>query len=640
MELKQMISLLQKWLWLLILGGILGAGSGILLSRIQSPTYEATTKVLITRAPQQTSGVQSVLDNSLITQTYMQLLTMQPILDATSEKMGTKVNSANIQVNVITNTQIVQVNVTDGDPDRCALIANTLVETASQQYVNIQTKQYIAAEENIQAQIEQVESQRASLLVQIDQASASNLESQIQEVQAQMLPLQEEINQLQREIALLTPASTINLTTSDQRAKIAEYQARIDEITPLLSLYQQIYSNLVVLEKPMLLGNEQSNQLTTLQSTLSLYNQIYASLVSNMETIRLAKLNNTSNAVQIEPAVVPETPVRPNPMLYTVLAAFCGLILAGGSVLLIEYLDDTLKTPDEIKQRLNLPVIGYIAETKKKRKDKEKIMVARASHSPANDSFRSLKNNLEFLGLGKQTKIILVTSPESAEGKTTVAANLAVTFAQERKRVLLLDADMRQPALHLLFNISNRTGLSDILNNTLDVETAGRAWKKSRYLKLIPSGLLTPESTELLGSERMNQVLADFKKFYEVIVIDTPPCFVADAQALANKVDAVVLVIRPGHTHRDSALAALEQFNQVGAKVAGVVLSRIRRGNRERYDRHRYYSQKIRNAPNEKRASASRRKKTPSLLNKFISNIQAKRKPVEKNSSPANPPEI
>ena len=635
MDLKQLISLLRKWLWLLILGGILGAGSGILLSRIQSPTYEATTKILITRAPQQSGGVQSVLDNSLITQTYTQLLTMQPILDATSEKVGAKVSSANIQVILITSTQIVQVNVTDGDPDRCALIANTLVEIASQRYIDIQTKQYSAAEENIQAQIEQVVNQQASLLVQIDQASASNLESQIKEVQAQMLPLQEEMNQLQQEIASLTPPVTVS-----QRTKIAEDQARINEITPVLTLYQQIYSNLVVLEKPMSLGNVESNQISTLQSTLNLYNQIYSSLVSSLETIRLAKLNNTSNAVQIEPAAVPETPVRPNPMLYTALAAFCGLILAGGSVLLIEYLDDTLKTPDEIKQRLNLPVIGYIAETKKKRTDKEKIMVARESHAPVNDAFRSLRNNLEFLGLGKQTKTILVTSPESAEGKTTVAANLAVTFAQDGKRVLLLDADMRQPALHILFNMSNRTGLSDVLNNELDVEAAGRAWKKSRYLKLIPSGLLTPESIELLGSERMNQALASLKKSFEVIVIDTPPCFVADAQALANKVDAVVLVIRPGYTHRDSALAAIEQFNQVGAKVAGVVLSRIRHANRDRYNRHRYYSPKIKKGPNEKHAGAPHRRKSPSLLNKFISNIQAKRKPVEKNSSPANPPEI
>jgi len=619
MDLKQLIFFLRKWLWLLILGGILGAGSGLLFSRIQSPVYEASTKVLLTRAPVQSAGVQSVLDNSLITQTYMELLTMQPILDATSKQVGIEVNPADILVMVISNTQIIQVNYKNGNPELAALVANTLVDFASKRYIEIQTKQYTTAEENIQAQIAQVESQRTSLSSDIDQATVSNLEAQIQQVQAQMLPLQNEIATLQQEIASLSPAVTVS-----QRTKIAQDQARVNEITPLLTTYQQIYSNLVVLKNPMALGNTQSNQLTALQSTLTLYNQIYSSLVSNLETIRLAKLNNTSNAIQIEPAQAPVIPARPKPLLYTLLAAFCGLILAGGSGFLIEYLDDTLRTPEDIKQRLSLPILGNIIDVKNKY-DKTEILVAEEDHSPVTDSFRSLKNNLEFLGVGKLAKTIIVTSPEQSEGKTTIATNLAVTFAQEGKRVLIIDADLRQPTVHSYFGISNQTGLVDVLSNGLDAETAGHAWKKTLHLNVIPSGMITPEALKLLGSDKMDQMLANLKNAYDVIVLDTPPSFVSDAQAMANKVDSIVLVVRPGYTHRDSAQMALEQFNLVGAKVAGVILNRVQRGSGERYERYHYYSPKTKSAIRQ-----SRRRKIRAFFSKFGAKSQRGRKPAEK----------
>jgi succinoglycan biosynthesis transport protein ExoP len=628
MELKQMIYVLPKWAWLLILGFVLGVVGGIVVSKLQSPVYEATTKVLITRPPRQSSDPASILDDQQSTQMFMQFATIQSVLDDASAKLGFKVNKNNIQVKLTTDLQIIQVTVADQNPARSALIANTLAEVAIKQYSDIQTGRYAVSEENIQVQIDSVESQISNLLDQIDLASTSNLDAQIQQIQTQMLPLQEEVNKLQLEIASLTPP-----VSTDQRTKIAEDQARINEITPMLSLYQQIYSNLVILKEPIPASSAEI-QIANLQSALDLYKKIYTSLVSDLETIRLAKLNNTYNASQIELAIAPKRAVRPNLMLNALLAGVCGLMLAGGSMLLIEYLDDSLKSSDDVKQFLGIPVIGYIAEKKKNRKDKEKIMVAEESHSPMNDSFRSLKTNLEFIRFGKQTKTILVTSPEQAEGKTTIAANLAVMFAREGKQVLLLDADMRQPALHQLFNIPNRAGLSDVLHNELDLETAGRVWKKSKNLKVIPSGPLTPDSIELLGSEKMRQVLADLEKSFDTILIDTPPCFIADAQTLADKVDAILLVIRPGHTRRDSAIAALEQFKRAGANIAGVVLSRTHRGTGSNDNAYRYYSQKS-GASNGKREGFHKilAKKLASWLkpNRTISNTEEQKKPDQNN---------
>jgi capsular exopolysaccharide synthesis family protein len=279
-----------------------------------------------------------------------------------------------------------------------------------------------------------------------------------------------------------------------------------------------------------------------------------------------------------------------------------------------------------------LPIIGYIADVKKS-KNKEEIMVTQEDHSPVAESFRSLKNNLEFLGVGKLAKTIIVTSPEQSEGKTTISTNLAVTFAQDGKRVLLIDADLRQPAVHSYFHMSNQTGLVDVLSNGLDAEAAGRAWKKTLMLNVIPSGLITPEAIKLLGSEKMDQILASLKNAYDVIVLDTPPCFVSDVQAMANKVDAIMLVVRPGYTHRDSAQDAIEQFNLVGAKIAGIIMNRIRRGSGEHYDRYRYYAPKTKSAIRQ-----SRRRKIRALFGKFVANSRSGRKPAEKPKPPENLP--
>ena len=475
--------------------------------------------------------------------------------------------------------------VEDIDPEHAAEIANVLVEVLIEQNEMLQAGRYASTEESIQAQIAQVESQISSIQLEVDELSTQNFQDQLKEVEAQIKPLQDEVSTLQQEIVQLEPA-----WSTERKTQVAEKQARIDQIQPLLNLYQEIYSNLIVLGKPVDSGSNANSRLTQLQSTLDLYQNLYINLLSSLETVRLARLQNTPNIVQIEPASAADEPIRPRPLMNTALAAAVGLMLAAGIVFLVEYLDDTLKTPEHVERALGIPVLGFVAEMQYKGKSAEDVYVSRQPRSPVSEAFRSLRTNLEFASVQKPIHTILVTSPGPAEGKTTVAVNLAAIFALSGKQVALVDADMRRPYVHRLLGMPNREGLSNLFRSQEDVYSVSRTRLELSHMMVITSGSLPPNPAELLGSERMSQILAELQGLVDVIVIDTPPSLVADAQILSGKVDAVLMVVQPGSTHAEAAKASLELFKRAGARVIGTVLNRIPRNRDYYYGGYKYYS--------------------------------------------------
>lgn len=583
--------MVRRWAWLLVLGLILGASAGYFGSTYQKPVYEASTQLLVIRAPQDRSSDLTYLSDQQQVQTYIQLLNTQPVRDNASARLGFKMEKEQVKIQQIRDTQIIEVTVEDHDPQHAADIANILVEVLIEQNETLQSSRYSSTEENIQAQVTQVEEQMNSIQLEVDKLTTKSFEDQLAEVQAQIAPLQEEVAALQKEIAALEPDKwTIQSEALERRTQIAEKQARIDQIQPLLEIYQQIYSNLVVLGKPVESGSNASSRLAQLQSTLDLYQNLYINLLSSLETVRLARLQNTPNIVQIEPASLPEEPIRPRPLMNTALAAAVGLMLAAGILFLVEYLDDTLKTPEDVERALGMPVLGFVAQMRYKSKSPEEVYVSRQPRSPVSEAFRTLRTNLEFASVQQPIHTILITSPGPAEGKTTVAVNLAAIFALSGKRVALLDADMRRPHVHRFLGLPNRDGLSNLFRSQVNVSAVMRSKLELPQLMVITSGSLPPNPAELLGSDKMSEILAELKELVDVVVIDTPPSLVADAQILAAKVDAVLFVIQPGMTHAEMAKAAFELFKRAGARVIGTVLNRIPRNRSYYYGGYKYYS--------------------------------------------------
>ena len=584
MELREYLRIVQRWLWLLILGLVLGGSGGYFFSRYQTPVYQASTRAMVMRPPQGSVSDYTYLSDQQLTQTFLQLVTTQPVLDAVSEQLGYEVELEQIDAQQIRDTQVIELKVEDPDPERAPAIANALIEQLIAQNENFQAGRFSAAEASLREQIQQMEAQINGLQAVITQTSTQNLNEQIAQLEAQISPLQAEVSSLEQEIAALPTWKTEN------KIKIAEMQARIDQIKPLLNVYQQIYSNLIALGKPVENGSSEDLRLQQLQTTLDLYQQIYVNSLDSLEALRLARLQNSPNIVQIEPALRPEEPVRPRPLLNTALATLVGLMLTAGIVFLVEYLDDTLKTPEDVEHALGLPVLGFVAEMRYKNRSAEEVYVSRQPRSPVSESFRLLRTNLEFAAVQKPIHSLLVTSSGPAEGKTTVATNLAAIFSQAGKRVALVDGDLRRPHIHSMFGMSNREGLSDLFRNQAVPISVTRNKVDLPHLMIITSGSLPPNPAELLGSERMERILKDLHDLADIVVIDTPPSLVADAQVLAAKVDAVIMVVQPGTTHAEAARVTLETFKRAGARVVGVVLNRIPRNRNYYYGGYQYYS--------------------------------------------------
>jgi succinoglycan biosynthesis transport protein ExoP len=591
MEIKDYLSIARRWAWLLAAGLILGALGGFLGSIFQTPIYQASTRLLVLRASQTEKNNDTYLTDQQLVQTYIQLLSTRPVRESASALLGYDVSASQVSAQQIRDMQAIQLTVQDANPQRTADIANTLVQVLIEQNEKIQTGRYTLTEQSIQAQITQVENQIASMGTEIENVSTETVQQQLKQVEDQIAVMQAEVTQLQNDIRQLKPVDTTGkpiLLSQDQQILLSEKEARLNQILPVLTLSQQIYADLIVLGKPAT-SQDDTTRLSQLQTTMKLYQEIYINLLNNLEAVRLARLQNTPNVVSIEAAMVPAKPIRPKPVTNSGLAAVVGLMLAGGIAFLIEYLDNTIRTPEDVERILNVPIIGYIGDINIGKGEAVNVHVMKHPRSPVSEAFRSLRTNLEYTNVDRSVNKILIASAGPGEGKSTVAANLAAIIAQGGKRVLLIDADMRRPTIHSIYGISNRVGLSTLFRGNMTVRSMMCAVAGVDNIFIIPSGSLPPNPTELLASARMDQILLDAGHEVDVIVVDCPPSLVADYQVLSTKMDGVLIVIQPGKTHANGAFAMLEQLGRVNAHTLGVVLNKIPR-NSQHYGGYHYYS--------------------------------------------------
>jgi len=345
-----------------------------------------------------------------------------------------------------------------------------------------------------------------------------------------------------------------------------------------------------------------------IQLRLTQYQGLYSNLVTSFEQVRLAEAQSSTNVIQVEPAVQPTSPVSPRTFVNTLLATLVGLLVATGGVVLADYLDDSIKNPDEIRARFGLPVLGVISTHSA---EDGKPITVDLPRSPISESFRSLRTNIQYTSPDHPLRSILVTSPTPQEGKTTVVINTAVVLAQGGKKVTLIDADMRRPKVHRRLGLTNRLGLSNMFVRSLDALDEGVQRSKVEGLSVVSSGGIPPNPSELLSSQRMRQIISKLGENSDYVVIDTPPVLsVTDAVALATMVDGVLLVARPGQTRLGAIKQALEQLRRVNANLLGVVLNDVDPRNarygyyyRQYYYKYAYYYNELTGAKTKKKRS-------------------------------------
>ena len=281
----------------------------------------------------------------------------------------------------------------------------------------------------------------------------------------------------------------------------------------------------------------QEAELATLEGRLVSLRSTYATLLSFLSSSSTNLLN------VVEPAVAPEGPVSPRPLLNTALAAVLGLLLALGIAFLADNLNDNIKDSDEVQAVVGLSTLGTIGRMRSDegRAPMYQLAAILYPRSGATESYRALRTNVEFASVDAPIRTLLVTSALPGEGKTVTAANLAVVFAQAGRRVILVDADLRQPGVGRIFNLSNDRGLTTLLRGddaTLESVLQGT---EQAPLRLLTTGPLPPNPAELLGSQRMRTIVDRLVATGDLIIFDTPPLqAVTDAAILSSFVDGTL----------------------------------------------------------------------------------------------------
>lgn len=282
------------------------------------------------------------------------------------------------------------------------------------------------------------------------------------------------------------------------------------------------------------------------------------------------------NTLQVvEPADLPTAPIGPNKGFTVVLAALIGLVLAGAAAYLMEYLDDTLKNPDDVRKALDLTTLGGVPEIKGP-EGSAPLLSSMDAQSGAAEAYRVVRTNLQFAAVDRPLRTLMVTSPLPSEGKSVTAGNLATSLAQANKKVVLVDADLHRPRLHRLFGLRNNVGLTTALLEEKPTVDGLLQGTNVPGLSVLTTGPLPPNPAELLGSGRMAELINALAGQADVVVLDTPPVMaLTDAAVVAHQVDGVLLVINAGVTRREPAQRALAALNHVNARILGALVNRV-----------------------------------------------------------------
>ncbi len=330
---------------------------------------------------------------------------------------------------------------------------------------------------------------------------------------------------------------------------------------------------------------KQSLTYNRLQNEVIRQRKLFDVLVERMREVDLSADYGKTNIEVVESAEVAHAPFKPRKARLVLLSTVVGLLSGIGLAFFFEYMDDTVKTPEDMEARVGIPVLGFVPAMSSLDGEADdfayKGMVCAVDPTcSATEAYRNIRTSLFFSAPAEQSKVLVVTSGGPGDGKTTTAANLALVMAQSGQRVLLMDADFRRPTVHKIFGLDARSGVSTILVNGCSlaeaVQKAHNNGEVIENLDVLPVGPKPPNPAELLDSQSMRGLLAEVREKYDRVVIDTPPVlFVADATILGAISDGVIMVVKSAVNSRSLARRAKEQLEGVNARILGGVLNDV-----------------------------------------------------------------
>jgi capsular exopolysaccharide synthesis family protein len=360
------------------------------------------------------------------------------------------------------------------------------------------------------------------------------------------------------------------------RAAENDYKAAAAQESSVASALESAKQEALELSRRAVNYDSQKRELDAAQQVLN-------SLMSREKETDVTTQLKASNIRVVDPAVVPKVPVIPRTSRDVTMGILLGLFLSIGLAFFLEYLDNTLKTPDDVRRHLGAPLLGVVPELTGDTHP-NLVVLNTGLDQRFVEGYRVVSTALSYSWSETGPRVVAVTSTAPGEGKTITAVNVALTLAAQEGRTLLIDCDMRKPTTHHLVRGKKGPGLSDVLVGKAKLSEAVQTELPGTYLAYLPSGSNAPSPADLLANRTVASLLEGLRKFYDWIVIDTPPVgAVAEALILAPHADGVIVVAGAEMVPKKAVLHTLERIHESGARILGVVL------NRAQVDKHSYY---------------------------------------------------
>ncbi len=580
-HIQDYIQVMMRRRWVILTFFIVLVVTVLIGSLKQTPIYRATATLMIERRSPKVVSVQEVAPMGTSDyyaykdyyETQYKLIKSRSLLEEVADSLGLKADNTRkgkdpvekllkiVNVYPIKNSQLVEISVEDSNPRMAANIANTVaVEYIRQNLERNVSATTDAAEwlsKRIDEQREKLKDAELALQKYREQYSidvlpqVTNDERAIEDVKA-------EYARLQGVLANYTERYT------DEHPKMIELKAQISSLGNKVHGLEDVDAGDKATEYRVLEGEVQTNK------------RMYELLLARLKEIDVSSTLNVNNISIIDRAEVPERPVKPRLLLNMVLAVMVGLVMGTGLGFFVDYLDTTIKSPQDVKETLQSYFLGGIPEIEEKEDVKKDRIVHLEPKSPISEAYRDIRTEILFLTLkDKNSKTILVTSAEPQAGKTTTTTNTGIAFAQNGNKVLVVDSDLRKPQLHKAFGVDRDHGLTDYLRGDADLDSIIKS-TGIENLQVITAGKTLSNPAESINSERMREFISDVKQKFDLVLFDSPPIIsVTDAIILANMVDASMQVVRSGKAHVPVTLRAKEKLTSAKANVLGIILNDI-----------------------------------------------------------------
>ncbi|MFC1576073.1 GumC family protein [Candidatus Omnitrophota bacterium] len=479
-------------------------------------------------------------------------------------------------VSPIKNSQLVEISVEDPNPRMAARIANAIADAYIMQSLE---RNITTANDAAKWLSKKIDEQRQKLM-----STESALQQYGKKHNINVLPLLEGdrgigIGEVQAEYARL-------------QAQLANYSERYtDEHPNVVELKAQIKSlkNKIRGLEDADTGNETA-EYRVLEREAQTNKRMYEILLGRLKEVDVSSTLNVSNISIIDRAEIPKKPAKPKLVLNMALAVMVGLVMGGGLGFFVDYLDTTIKLPEDVKNLLGSHCLGGIPEIEGEEESKKDMIVHLEPKSPISESYRSIRTELLFALPDKKSATMLITSAEPKAGKTTTSSNLAIALGQTGSRVLLIDADLRKPQVHRVFNMDRDCGLSDFLTEDIRLDSVIKD-TGIENLKVITAGKFLQNPAEAINSKKMDKLINDARQIFDFVLFDSPPiASVTDAVVLADKVDAAVQVVRSGKALAPIVLSAKDKLANTKSKSLGVILNDVQTHHGNYYYAHYKYS--------------------------------------------------